>query len=187
MSVMSECIAKSTFTSMNKVLTSRNIDMAVRLRVFKYYVWSILLYGCGAWTISSGMMKKLEAFETWLYRKILRISWKDRITNGEVYRLMSTDKTILGDIVRRQFGHVLWKDELEKLVVTGFVDDQRVRGRQRETFLIYLGKMKQKTQMELLQWLRVELFSPSCVYSNLCLMIIILTKLLLYERYFTSD
>ena len=59
-----------------------------------------------------------------------------------------------GDIVRRQLsflGHVLRKDELEKLVVTGFVNGKRARGRQRETFLTYLGKMTQKLPMELLQ------------------------------------
>ena len=66
--------------------------------------------------------KKLEAFETLLYRKLLRISWKDKITNDEVYRRMGTVKALLGDIVRRQIrflGHVLQKDELEKLLVTG--------------------------------------------------------------------
>ena len=51
-------IAKSSFTSMNKVLTSRNIELAVRIRVPKCYVWSTLLYGCEAWTLSSVMMKK---------------------------------------------------------------------------------------------------------------------------------
>ena len=57
-------IAKSSFTSMNKVLSSRNIDMAVRIRVLKCYAWSTLLYGCKAWT--SVMMNTFEAFETWL-------------------------------------------------------------------------------------------------------------------------
>ena len=70
-------IAKSSFTYTNKVLTSRNIDMAVLIRVLKCYVWSTLLYGCEAWTLFSVMMKKLEAFEIWLCRKMLRISWKD--------------------------------------------------------------------------------------------------------------
>ena len=88
--------------------------------------------------------EKLDAFETWLYRKMLRLSWKDRITNDEVYRRMGTGKAILGDIVRRQLsflGHVLRKDELEKLVVTCVVDGKRARGRQRETSLTYLGKI----------------------------------------------
>ena len=78
------------------------------------------------------MMKKLEAFETWLYRKMLRISWTDRITNDEEYRRMGTVNALLGDIDGRQLrflGHELWKDELEKLVVTCFVDNKRARGR----------------------------------------------------------
>ena len=73
--------------------------MAVRIREIKCYVWSTLLYGCEPWTLSSVMMKKLEAFETWLYRKMLRISWKDRNTNEEVYCRMGTSKAFLGDIV----------------------------------------------------------------------------------------
>ena len=65
---------------------------------------------------------------------------------------MGTLNALLGDIIRRQLsflGHVLRKDELEKFVVTGFVNGKRARGRQRETFLTYLCKMK--FQMELLQ------------------------------------
>ena len=69
-------IAKSTFTSMNIMLTARNISIAVRLRVLKCYIWSTLLYGCEPWTISGDMIKKLEALETWFYRRMLRISWK---------------------------------------------------------------------------------------------------------------
>ena len=78
----------------------------------------------------------------------------------------------MGDIVRRQLsflGHVLRKDELEKLVVPSYVDGKRARGRQRETFLTYLGNMKHKLPMSLLKWLRIELFGPSCVHTNLCL------------------
>ena len=79
---------------------------------------------------------------------------------------MGTGKALLGDIVRRQssfLGHVLRKDKLEKLVVTGFVDGKRVRGRQREAFLTYLGKMKQKSPMELLQ-----MATNRTVWSKLC-------------------
>ena len=83
---------------------------------------------------------------------MLIISWKDRVTNDQIYRRMGTGKALLGDMVRRYLsflGHVLRKDKLEKLVVTAFVDGKRARGRQRKTFLTYLGKMKQKLPMEL--------------------------------------
>ena len=76
------------------------------------------------------------SLETWFYRIMLRISWKEKVTNVEVYRRMNTSTSFLIDIVHRQLtflGHILRKGELENLAVTGFVDGKRDRGRQRET------------------------------------------------------
>ena len=64
-------IAKTVFTCMSKVLASRNIHMTVRINVLRCYVWSTLLYGCETWTLYVAMPKKIEAFETWLYRRML--------------------------------------------------------------------------------------------------------------------
>ena len=58
-------IAEIEFTSMKKILCGRNIRMPVRRRVLKCYIWSSMLYGCEAWTLSKGMMKNLEAAEYW--------------------------------------------------------------------------------------------------------------------------
>ena len=54
-------------------------------------------YRCETWTISGDMIKKLEALETWFYRRMLRISWKEKVTNVEVYRRMNEYKLILAD------------------------------------------------------------------------------------------
>ena len=105
-------IAKSTFTSLNIILTARNISIAVRQIVLKCYIWSTLLYGCETWTISGDMIKKLEALEIWFYRRMLGISWKEKVTNVEVYRRMNTSTSLLIDIVHRQLtflGHILRK------------------------------------------------------------------------------
>ena len=64
-------IAKTTFTSMKKVLCWRNISIPVRLRVLKCYSWSTMLYGCETWTLSKGMMKNSEAAEHWFLRSML--------------------------------------------------------------------------------------------------------------------
>ena len=64
--------------------------------------------------------KNLEAFETWLYRRMLNISWKHMVTNEEVYRRMNITQSLLVDIVRQKIsflGHVLRKEEMEHLVV----------------------------------------------------------------------
>ena len=124
--------------------------MIVRIKVMRCYVLSTLLYGCETWTISVAMQKKLDAFEIWLYRRMLRISWKDMVTNEEVYRRMNIKQSLLVDIVRRQMsflGHVLRKEEMEHLVVTGFVD----------------GKFTNKPPMELLR-----LAKDRVVWSKLC-------------------
>ena len=87
------------------------------------------------------------------------------VTNEEVNRRMNIKQSLLVDIVRRQMsflGHVLRK-EMEHLVVTGFVDGKRARGRQRETFLTYLGKFMNKPPMELLR-----LAKDRVVWSKLC-------------------
>ena len=97
---------------------------------------------------------------------MLRISWKDMVTNEEVYRWMNIKQSLLVDIVRRQMsflGHVLRKEEMEHLVVTGFVDGKRVYGRQQETFLTYLDKFMYKPPMELLR-----LAKDRVVWSKLC-------------------
>ena len=88
-------IAKSTFTSMNIILTARNISITVRLRVLRCHIWSTLLYGCETWTISGDMIKKLEVLETWFYRKMFKISWKETVTNVEVYLRMNTSTFLL--------------------------------------------------------------------------------------------
>ena len=118
-------IAKTAFTSMKKVLCVRNISMSVRLRVLKCYIWSTLLYGCVTWTFSKWMMKNMEAAEHWFLRRMLRIPSTDNIGTCEVFRRTGVGKELVQDMIRRQMtflGHVIRKDELEKVVLTGYVE-----------------------------------------------------------------
>ena len=88
------------------------------------------------------------------------------VTNEEVYRRMNIKQSLLVDIARRQMsflGHVLRKEEMENLVVTGFVDGKRARGRQRKTFITYFGKFTNKPPMELLR-----LAKDRVAWSKLC-------------------
>ena len=66
---------------MSTILKNRNISFSTKLRVLKTYVWSILLYGCETWTITAETKKNLEAAEMWFYRRMVRISWKEKRTN----------------------------------------------------------------------------------------------------------
>ena len=123
------------------ILKSRDIKLQLRIRVLKCYVWSTLLYRSKTWTLTSDLMKQLEATEMWFLHRMLWMSYKDMVTNEEVLRRTNVDRTLIKDIVKRQmefFGHVIRKEELENFVVTGFIEGKRARVRQRQIYLTYL-------------------------------------------------
>ena len=71
-------MAKSAFNCYQKTLTCRKIDLSTRLRLTKAYVWSVFMYCAEVWTLTHSMEKRIEAFEMWCYRRLLRISWTER-------------------------------------------------------------------------------------------------------------
>jgi len=72
--------ARDAFIKISKLFKSHNH----KVKLLRCYVFSILYYGMQSWTLTEATQKKLEAFEMWLYRKILRISWVDRVTNETI-------------------------------------------------------------------------------------------------------
>ncbi len=131
-------IAKSAFKKMKTYLTNRKLSTRIRKRAAKTFVWSTLLYGCETWTVSRRMQEKLEAAEMWLWRRILKIPWTERRTNAEVLRQMGTERELMMTIRKRQMrflGHVMRRNEMESVVLTGMVEGRRARGRQREKFM----------------------------------------------------
>ena len=92
------------------------------------------LYGCEGWTISNTMRTRLEATELWF---LMRISWTDKLTNDAVLLKADTQRSLLKVITSRQIrflGHVLRKNELEAIALTGKIEGKRARGRQRKMF-----------------------------------------------------
>ena len=135
-------IAKSTFKKMERVLTTKTINLSTRLRLMRCYVWSMLLYGSECWTINKAMQQRLEAVEMWFLRRMMRISWTDHVTNIDVLERARLSRTLLKTIVTRQLrflGHILRKNSLESLALTGAVEGRRARGRQRWTYLTWLN------------------------------------------------
>ena len=121
-------IARTAFESMPKILTSRNISIELRSRIAKCFIWSTLLYGAETWTLTKVTSDKLEAFEMWLYRRMLRISWKEHKTNGEVLHKMKTKRSLLNTIKKRKcqyFGHIIRGDGVQRLLMEGRINSRR--------------------------------------------------------------
>ncbi|CAG9841161.1 unnamed protein product [Diabrotica balteata] len=88
-------IARTSFIKLKKFLCCRDIRLELRLRMLRCYVFSTLLYGLEAWTLKQVHLNKLAAFEFWCYRRILRISWIQRMSNMEVTRRIENEAEII--------------------------------------------------------------------------------------------
>jgi exonuclease III len=135
-------IAKEAFTRMKRILCG-SLELELRKRLGKCFVWSVLLYGAETWTLREYERKKLEAFEMWMWRRMLKISWKDKVSNVKVLERIGETRTLMDRIrirKRNWIGHVLRGDSLLKDIIEGTVSGERKRGRKRIKMLDDLKK-----------------------------------------------
>lgn len=147
--------ARAVFHRMKKVLCSRNINLELKLRLTRCYIFSTLLYGAESWTLTETLLKKLQAFEMWVYRRLLRISWVERVSNEEVLRRLHKEPEINKNIKIRKleyFAHVIRHPErynVLHLIMQGKIQGKRGPGRRRISWLRNLREWFQKSSAEL--------------------------------------
>ena len=112
---------------------SRDISLDLRLRAINLYVYSTLLYGDEMWTLYVQSTKKLKALEMWIFKRLARVSFKDRVTNEEILSTLGVERGLLSQIRTHKlsyYGHIA-RHNLQKTVLTCRTDGRRVRGRPR--------------------------------------------------------
>lgn len=132
--------ARAAFYKMKGLLCQRSLTLKTRLRILKCYVVPVLMYGHEGWTLTKAMEKRLTAFEMWLYRRMLRIPWTDRIRNTEVLSRMDTEVQILNTVKSQKlqyFAHVIRNEKyrLLQLIMEGKIEGKRRPGRRKTSWL----------------------------------------------------
>ena len=130
--------ARVAFNKKSKIFESSNISLDLRKRMLKTLVWSILLYGCETWCIGGSDYNKLEAFEMWCFRRMLRVSWRDHITNEEVLSRIKEKRTLSSSISERRsrwIGHTLRHDNLLSTIIEGTIEGKNRPGRPRREYI----------------------------------------------------
>lgn len=132
--------ARAAFSNMKKVLTSRDLSIPLRIRLLRCYVFPILYYGMEGWTLTKAMCSRIEAFEMWCYRRLLRISWVDRVRNTEVLARLQKQLEVMFTIKKRKleyFGHVMRGEKYRILqnIMQGKIQGRRCPGRRRTSWL----------------------------------------------------
>ena len=112
----------------------------MKIRFVKCYVWSVLLYAMETWTLKMTDINRLEAFEMWIYRRLLKISWTDRISNEEVLRRVEQTRTLFTTVKRRKvayLGHIMRSERyrLLQLIMQGKIEGRRGLGRKQISWL----------------------------------------------------
>uniref|UniRef100_A0A8D9AW28 Reverse transcriptase domain-containing protein n=1 Tax=Cacopsylla melanoneura TaxID=428564 RepID=A0A8D9AW28_9HEMI len=104
---------------MGAVFKSHNLTLDTKMRLLRCYVFSVLFYGVESWTLNETISNKLNAFEMWLYRRILKIPWTARITNENVLKRMNKNKEIMNTVKARKLqylGHIMRNENRYELL-----------------------------------------------------------------------
>lgn len=129
--------ARRAFMAKRSLLVS-NISLSLRKKFLRTYVWSTALYGSESWTVGRPDKRRIEAFEMWCYRRMLKIRWTDKVTNEEVLRRIGEERNIWVTLTRRRdrmVGHVLRHQGITSVVLEGAVEGKNCRGRQRFEYI----------------------------------------------------
>ena len=126
-------------TNLYSILKSRDITLPTKVRLVKAMIFPVVMYGCGSWTIKKAEHQRIEVFELWCWKRLLRVTWTTRRSNQSILKEISPGCSLVGLILKLQlqyFGHLMQRaDSFEKTLMLGKIEGRRRRGRQRMRWL----------------------------------------------------
>ena len=122
-------------TNLDSILKSRDITLPTKVHLVKAMVFPIVTYGCESWTIKKAERRRINAFELWCWRRLLRVPWTARRSNQFILEEISPGCSLEGMMLKvklQYFGHLMRRvDSLEKTLMLGGIGGRRRRGQQR--------------------------------------------------------
>ena len=126
-------------TNLDSILKSRDIILPTKVCLVKAMVFPVIMYGCESWTIKKTEGRRIDAFELWCLRRLLRVPWTTRRSNQSIPKEISPEYSLEGLMLKlklQYFGHLMWRtDSLEKTLMLGKIEGGRSRGQQRMRWL----------------------------------------------------
>ena len=126
-------------TNLDSLLKNRDTTLPTKVRPVKAMVSPIVMYGCESWTIKKAEHQRIDAFELWCGKKLLRVPWTARRSNQSILKEISSEYSLEGLMLKlklQYFVHLMWRaDSLEKTLMLGRIEGERRRGRRRIRWL----------------------------------------------------
>ena len=128
-------LGRKVMTNLERILKSRDITLSTKICLVKAMFFPVVMYGCESWTIKKAEHQKIDAFELWCWRTLLRVPWTARRSNQSILKDISPGCSLEGLMLKLKphyFGHLMRRvDSLEKTLMLGKIEGRRRRGQQR--------------------------------------------------------
>ena len=125
-------LGRKVMTNLYSILKSRNITLPTKVRLVKAMVFPVVMYGCESWTIKKAERRRIDAFELWCWRRLLRVPWPARGSNQSILKEISPGCSLEGLMLKlklQYFGHLMQRvDSLEKTLMLGGIGGRKRRG-----------------------------------------------------------
>ena len=131
-------LGRKAMTNLDSILKSRDITLPTEVHLVKVTVFLVVMYGCESWTIKKAEHRRIDAFELWYWRRLLRVPWTARRSNQSILKEISPEYSLEGLMLKlkpQYFGHLMRRtDSLEKTLMLGKIEGRR-RGQQKMRWL----------------------------------------------------
>ena len=125
-------LGRKVMNNLGSILKSRDITLPTKVHLVKAMVFPVVMYGCESWTIKKTERQRIDAFELWCWRRLLRVPWTARRSNQSTLKEISTDYSLEGLMLKlklQSFGHLMQRtDSFEKTLMLGKIEGERRRG-----------------------------------------------------------
>ena len=132
-------LGRKVMTNLDNILKSRHITLSTKVHLVTTMVFPVVMYGCERWTIKKAECQRIDTFELWCWRRLLRVPWTARRSKQSILKEISPEYLLEGLLLKlklQYFGHLMWRaDSLEKTLMLGKIEDGRRRGQQRMRWL----------------------------------------------------
>ena len=119
-------------TNLDSIFKSRDITLPTKVRLVKAVVFPVVIYGCESWTVKKAERQRIDAFELWCWRRLLRVPWTARRSNQSILKEINPGISLEETMLKRKlqyFGHLMWRiDLLEKTLMLGEIGGQEEKG-----------------------------------------------------------
>ena len=126
-------------TNLDSVLKNRDITLLTKIHIVKPMVFPVVMYGCESWTVKKAEHQRIDAFEVWCWRRLLRVPWTARRSNQFILKEIGPECSLEGLMLKlklQYFGHLMGRvDSLEKPLILGGIGGRRRSGRPRMRWL----------------------------------------------------